>query len=144
MPQQAINTTLTEFVTLEATSCAACGVAFAVPKVMLAALRESHERFYCPSGHHLVFDGPTKAERLEGQLADKERQLQAERELTNNARMEAERIGRSNVALRGVVKRSKNRAVAAMCPVGSCRRHFIALARHMKSKHPGYAGQEIG
>lgn len=137
MPQQAINTTLTEFVTLEATSCCQCGVAFAMPAGMLVQLRDKHINFYCPNGHSLVFRGKTAADLLR-------EQLDATRLVLEASRAEAERIGRSNVALRGVVKRTKNRAVAAMCPVGGCRRHFVALDRHMKAKHPGYAGQEIG
>lgn len=136
MGQQAINPTLTESVFLEATSCCSCGVAFAIPSTMLAKLRDNHKGFYCPNGHSLAFNGKTEAQRLRDQLADTRMVLEA-------SRAEAERIGRSNIALRGVVKRSKNRALAAICPVGGCRRHFTNLERHMGTKHPGFQQQDI-
>lgn len=137
MPQQAVNPTLTESVLLEATSCCSCGVAFAIPSTMLAKLRDNHKGFYCPNGHSLVFNGKTEAERLRDQLADTRMVLEA-------SRAEAERIGRSNIALRGVVKRAKNRSIAGVCPVGGCKRHFTNLQRHIGSKHPDYSKQEIG
>ena len=113
--------------------CGTCGITFAVPQGFYEGRRLSHATWYCPNGHERYYPGKSDVEKLRDELADKERQLVAEREraATNYAaREKAEREA----------KRLKKRISGGACPC--CKRSFVGLARHMKTKHPEFAPEQ--
>lgn len=99
------------------------------------ARRDDHKGFYCINGHCRAWQGKTEAEKLRERLTAKERELAAE----VLARMNRDK---TIVALKGQVTRTKNRVAAGMCPC--CNRSFVALGRHMATKHPDWKTQDIG
>ena len=114
----------------KACSCCQCGVPIVVEGQIEAELRRSHRSFWCINGHQQSFRAKSETEALRDQLADRERQLSAEREraATNFAlRQKAERE----------VSKLRKRAKNGICPC--CKRTFKSLARHMSAKHPDFA-----
>jgi hypothetical protein len=88
---------VTDNLDFETTSCAACGVVFAMPAALLAKHRERGDEFFCPNGHNLQFK-ETTIDRLNKALeAAKERagraeaETAAERELREAAEKKLER-----------------------------------------------------
>lgn len=127
------------YATLEdAGECPACGVRFAMPANLLSTLRSNKKSFYCPNGHSMSFTEGT-AERLERELkAEKEKRERAEAALSaaRTTAAEAERsASRAKTKLRNLRGRVKN----GVCPC--CQRSFVQLARHMATKHPGFAAE---
>ncbi|HMA26059.1 MAG: hypothetical protein ACM33U_07590 [Solirubrobacterales bacterium] len=113
--------------TLEVEICT-CGVLFAAPQNLLDKRREDGRTFYCPNGHHLVYD--SENERLKRDLAATRRVAQSRLDL-----LHAEE--NSHRATRGHLTRKKKqlaRVSAGVCPC--CNRTFQNLARHMQTKHP--------
>lgn len=143
MPQQVSNPTLTKFVTLQATACW-CGVAFAVESHFLRRTRDEKGRIFCPLGHEGVYGSVHENERLRRQLATAEAEKVQLLERILAEEQQRKRSERSARALRGQVTKAKKRAVAGVCPVADCHRHFTDLERHIGTKHPGYSGQDIG
>lgn len=82
--------------------CPTCGMEFSMPAEVQLKLRRRHNTFYCPNGHKQHYAGETEEENLK-------RQLSIARERADNWYKEAERLGRSNSALRGVITRMKNK-----------------------------------
>lgn len=117
-------------ITLVHITCTKCGVVFGLESHFNEGLRGSHATFYCPNGDPRWYPGKSDEEK------QRERAEMAERSLTH-ARERMARVEASRNALKGVVTRTKNRVAAGTCPC--CNRTFAALARHMKTKHPGYA-----
>lgn len=131
--------TLTYETTLESTVCGGCGVQFAMPSWLLAQLRAHGETFYCPNGHQQCFR-ESETKKLQKELARERARLdQTRAELTEKNRQLAH-TGRRLTATQGVVTRTKNRVSKGVCPC--CKRHFLQLQRHMRSKHPEYANEE--
>ena len=112
--------------TLETVECCRCGVVFAMPKTLDKQLRDNHATFYCPVGHANYYPGETEAERLRKLLEQSTRNKTLLVE--EKARVEAERDKLAKQARR--IKRG-------VCPC--CKRNFVELGRHMKTKHPEYA-----
>lgn len=113
----------------EPVACANCGGPIVLSTHIYTRRREDHQGFYCPMGHHNYWPQDNKADRLRKQLAEKERQLAYEREraATNfAAREKAERKA----------KRLEKRISGGACPC--CNRSFVALSRHIKTKHPEF------
>ena len=113
--------------------CITCGVIFAIPDMFQEQKRRDHTSLYCPNGHGQHYPGKSDVEKLRDELAGKERQLAAEREraATNyRAREKAEREA----------KRLKKRISGGACPC--CKRSFVGLARHMKTKHPEFLPEQ--
>jgi NMD protein affecting ribosome stability and mRNA decay len=111
---------------LETTSCARCGIVFAVPEWFNQDRRETHKTFYCPNGHSLTYTAKSEAE------LERERRIRAE---ARAARFEdkAEVLERRRRAEKAAKTRVLNRIKNGVCP--HCRRTFADLARHMQSKH---------
>jgi hypothetical protein len=66
-------------------SCGECGIAFSMPRERQRQLKESHETFYCPNGHHRWYPGKTEQERrieslehFNGQLIERRDEAYAE------------------------------------------------------------------
>jgi len=121
---------LTDFTsTLKITTCATCGMRFAMPSSYLEKLQDTHESFFCPAGHSLVFNGETKESKLRRQIA-------SEQEVSKRNQQRAEQVARQLSAARGLHTRFRNRIKNGVCPC--CRRSFANLCKHMKHQHPGY------
>lgn len=109
--------------------CGECGVMLIMPSQYETERRRDHKSFYCLNGHNRVFRAKSREEMLRDELAEKERQLAAERARASTnyaAREKAERE----------VRKLKKRASGGACPC--CNRSFVALGRHMKTKHPDF------
>ena len=110
---------------LETLTCCVCGVEFAAPMLFVQKRCETHEDFYCPSGHGQAFLGETEAEKLRKQLTE-EKRLRSE---------EIEKRWATENKLAKVTKR----ASAGLCQ--HCNRTFSNVVRHLKSKHGGKAAK---
>lgn len=131
--------TETLLVTVVKVVCCNCHVVFGVESEMHAALRKSHDWFYCPNGHQQHYTGESEEARLQRALETaKRREEWLERE-RDSARRAEQHAARRLSAAQGVVTRTKNRIKNGMCPC--CNRHFENLHRHMKSLHPEYAAE---
>ena len=85
---------------MEAVPCAECHIVFGLQATTVAALRTSHDTFYCPSGHAQYFKAPT----VEPGAAALKAAYRALR-LCEDTR---DAFRRSNVALRGTITRMRN------------------------------------
>lgn len=129
--------------TLVAVTCSVCGILYAIPSRLDRSAR-AHPgdrpngwHLSCPLGHTWHYAGETETERLRRQLES----AKDARAFERSRREQAEAHAR---AMRGVATRRKNeldrakaRVAAGVCPC--CNRTFQNLARHMNTKHPGYA-----
>lgn len=121
--------------TLIATHCW-CGIAVGLPFSLHRHMKQSEKNSaYCPIGHSFHFGGSfeTQLEQEKEARERAERRAQATRDL-----LSAEE--RSHTATRGHLTRHKKRASVGVCPC--CNRQFQNVARHMKCKHPDFAGSE--
>lgn len=112
--------------------CCNCHVLFAFPEDLKRKRLEDGSTFYCPNGHAQHYTGETM-EQMRKRLEREAANAKADRDWYEEQLRGTER---SRNALRGVVTRQRNRAIAGSCPFG-CRRHFTNLQRHVASKHPG-------
>jgi hypothetical protein len=119
-------------ITLDTEICYKCGVLFAMPAAMLAAVKRDKAQFFCPSGHGQSYI-ENEADRLRKKLDEQIRETtrQAERALA------AERAEQAAVSARKKVERTLKRAQAGVCTC--CQRTFPNLQRHMQTKHPDVA-----
>lgn len=104
-------------------------IVFAVAAARLNRLRETGERFYCPSGH-----GNSYGNSLAKKLEETERQLRAEKCETFRQRQAREVV---EIELQRTIcqkERLRKRVQNGVCPC--CNRTFQNLARHMAIKHP--------
>ncbi len=134
-------------VTLETTTCAACGTVFAIEMLLMNSLRNSHKDFFCPNGHTLFYNGVSQEEELKKQLKTKDtellrtkRRLEWEESSANEAREARRQTERRLSATKGVLTRTKNRIANGICPCYN--RYFEQLHKHMLSQHPGYEAQQ--
>jgi hypothetical protein len=135
MPVHSISYPIQETVLLTTETCANCGVLFAVPDWFKNQRRKDHGTFYCPSGHSLVYNGPTEAEKEAKRYKEwyeSEQRLARQR----SAALMTER--RKHAATKGQLTKTRKRAAAALCPVDGCKRHIVQLERHLRTKHPDY------
>lgn len=127
--------------------CCNCGMLFAMTKEFqdekYAARGTGDRSFYCPRGHSQHYTGKTDADQLREQLAEERRQRQrAEQnvamhaDVARDARERAEHERRRANGYKGHAARITKRAKAGVCPC--CNRHFVALERHMATKHPTF------
>ena len=114
------------------TTCCVCGVGFGSP--VLSFRRKDGQSVWCPNGHCQSWN-ETEAQRLRKEL-----------EKTKTEKWKAEEQHRLAVAdlhkMEKKLKRERKRTANGVCPC--CHRTFIALGRHMKTKHPEFAEAPIG
>lgn len=108
--------------------CYKCDWPIALPGRAEEALLESKENFWCAQGHPQRFAKSTSTRLQE--------QIDAANARAERIESEKKRAIDERNAARAAVSRLKNRASAGVCPC--CNRTFVALARHMKAKHPEY------
>lgn len=127
---------MSKFVTLEAHACGECGITFAMPISFRAARMDDGKTFYCPNGHGRVFTDTTEAKlrrELERERAARQRAEELRAASCKEAEHNAIEWRKSKTRLRNLRERVKN----GVCPC--CKRSFVQLARHMATKHPGFA-----
>lgn len=95
--------------------CCNCCLPFGLTAYFQTRRRKDHQTFYCPSGHPNYYPAETDVEKLK----------RKNEMLTDQARME--RVQREKL------ERKLRRIQKGTCP--ECNRHFVNVARHMKSKH---------
>lgn len=112
--------------------CCACGISFGIPKNLQAQLRQNHEWFYCPMGHQQHYVGKTEEEKLRERLVSEENAR-----VRVQAQLDQERASHS--ATKGQLTKAKkqvHRAERGVCPVKGCKRSFVDVERHVRTKHP--------
>lgn len=124
-----------EQIQLTTTSCASCGVVFAIPTPLIKKLKETGSGFYCPNGHSLSY-GESEAQRLQKQLDRERRTREAYQSDVRMLREQRDSAERSAAAYKGQTTKLKKRASAGVCPC--CNRHFDKLQSHMETKHPKF------
>ena len=124
--------TVSHTITLDTTECYQCGIIFGAPEDWFNNRKRKKDTFYCPNGHGQHFVGKTHEEQL--------RELRDEAARERSRRDQAEADARTQRGLatryRNERNRIKTRVAGGVCPC--CNRTFKQLARHMKSKHPGF------
>ena len=100
------------------TNCPACGVEFALPKIMYDNAYEHGKSFYCPNGHFIGWNIGGLEKKLEEERRNRQRAEQ------RNAMLQDE--------IAELTRQSK-RVTNGVCP--HCNRTFKDLQRHMKTKH---------
>lgn len=125
-------------ITMVTEICCNCGVTFAIPSDLRKCLVESKQSFYCPHGHGQIYS-KSKNDELKEALKKKDEELIEEKRLAEQRiSIALDRIieeGNKNKEL----KKQLKRAHAGVCPC--CNRSFIALANHIKTKHPEMVGK---
>lgn len=106
-----------------------CGIAYEIPKNLDDHAHETADDptkkalgVYCPLGHVWVYNSSTEVKRLRDELTRTRAQLDQAHARANDT---YGRLARTERKLKRVAK--------GTCP--ECKRHFVNLARHMKSKH---------
>ncbi len=134
-------------VRLSRCDCAKCGLTFGVSDEFKSQRRDDHAMFYCPNGHTNYYPYKSKAERiqveLENERAARRKDIEAKQAAFSRA-LNAERERdhhwterkKTNTRLRHLKERVKH----GVCPC--CHRTFADVARHMETKHPGFAKPE--
>jgi hypothetical protein len=115
--------TIQQAVDFHVEECCNCGVAFAMTDQLYTERHKDKATFYCPNGHGQHYVGKT------------DKQLLVEAEERSRQAIQAERDQR--LAAERELKRIQDRSKGGACPC--CKRSFVQLARHMKTKHPDYA-----
>lgn len=132
--------TLTYTGTLKIVTCW-CGIAHAVPVDLFDRMNRQHRDgqeqmgIFCPLGHSWVFAGDGDATRLRAQLDQMKASRDAAWTQAERARERADRINRSNAALRGHLTRWRKRVANGVCPVAGCHRHFPNVQAHVATQH---------
>lgn len=114
---------------LETDECCNCGIAWAWPVEMRERRIKDGKTFWCPMGHGQSFTDDENT-RLKKQLEAEKARHQASLARLNQAHATLADERKKAASLR-------KRAVAGACPC--CKRSFVNMARHMKTKHPDYA-----
>lgn len=119
--------------------CADCSVEFHVLVALIDRRRKDGKNFYCPNGHANHY-GDCEHDRT---CRENERLKQQQARLADETayvRQRAEHAERSAAAYKGQATKLRKRAKAGVCPC--CNRQFKDLHSHMKTKHPGFAGDQ--
>ena len=117
--------TITHTLQLTTLDCSVCGIIFAIPTDLYNKYLERGGSWYCPNGHGQQFI-QTEVQRLRHQLDQREAELERTYERLDGAFKEITNKQR-------VITRMKTRVHAGVCT--ECKRHFVNLERHMKTKH---------
>lgn len=121
--------TITVETGLEPQTCASCGMLFAAPAHWVQRhCREKGEPLFCPAGHRLTFG--------KGELDKVRDELARQKHLREQADAAADSANAAAAVAERKAKRLKHRVSGGTCPC--CKRSFVALARHMATKHPSF------
>jgi hypothetical protein len=123
----------------DAGECPTCGVRFAMPLNMLRTLRETKGTFYCPNGHQQSF-AESSTVRLRRELEQTQERLKQAEDLAVRRGRERDQLALTKAQTLGKLKALKQRAANGFCPC--CKRSFMQLARHMRTKHPAWVEEQ--
>ena len=114
-------------------SCYTCKMPFLVPEWLEKQCFEENRTIWCPACRSGTVYRESEVDRLKRELGRRVEYWQGmyDREAERHAHTEARRR-----SVAGHLTRAKKRSAAGVCPC--CKRHFSALERHMKSKHPEF------
>ena len=116
--------------------CGTCGVVHAIPEAMYDAAAREGGWWHCPNGHKRGWhEGSEKTE-----INKLRRELDAERARKAEALSRANEAALAREKAQKALDRHKKRTKNGVCPC--CNRSFVALARHIKNKHPEYANAQ--
>lgn len=118
---------------LEIETCITCGVTFTLPVELLRRRKRDHQNFFCPNGHPQMYPAETEEDRLR-KLLDQANQRSTELTAENT------RLAAAKNKLAKEMKKEHQRVAGGVCPC--CNRTFIALGRHMATKHPDYSAKK--
>lgn len=116
-------------VNLNVIECSNCGMPFGITQDFEQRRRDDHRVFYCPTGHHNVYDHESEAEKLRRQLKATQSHMAAQQARHDQVKAELEDT-------KAQFERAKSRISKGVCPC--CNRQFANLHRHMTTKHPSY------
>ena len=106
--------------------CISCGIPFFMPEYHRKQLLKSHNSFYCPNGHSMVYNGKSdeqkEIDRLKSEI---DWQIKDKEGITEQL---LETITEKNK-----LSRQLKRVHKGVCPC--CNRSFVNLAKHMETKH---------
>lgn len=114
-------------VELTVMECPQCDVTYAMPETIRARCEQHRGEqgygWYCINGHSLHYPGKTAADKA--------------REEADRAKLEAMEERQKRIDAENKARRLEKRVKNGVCPC--CHRSFVALQRHMKTKHPEFA-----
>lgn len=117
--------TLSTYTEFSVETCCTCGTMFAMTKDYRSNRLNNGGSFYCPNGHSMSYTKP-RVKELEEELEAKRKELTAAK---------CDLLKEKN--LRDQLQKNHDRLVKkGVCPC--CRRSFLNLKRHIKTKHPEY------
>lgn len=116
--------------TLVSHCCSECGAVYGLGENFSRVRANDGKVWYCPNGHSQC--------RGEGYEKKLERQLAQERQAHDQTKAKIRDVEAELGRVTAKAKRLRTRAANGVCPC--CKRTFAELAKHMRSKHPDYAG----
>lgn len=123
-------------VQLRVWECGICGIVYGIPDDFADQLRKSGGTYYCPNGHGLRWQ-ETEADVQRKRAEAAERRAEQAESTAKYQRCRAEAARRSASAYKGQLTKIRNRIANGVCPVPGCKRSgFIAVMRHIATKHP--------
>lgn len=122
--------------------CITCGVAHAMPAVLIEQDQKTGGYRYCPNGHQQGWSKDESEETRTRRERDRLRQqiAQKDEEIARQERMRKEAEGKLSQAHKKAAK-VKTRSAAGVCPC--CNRTVGQMARHMRSKHPKFVAEAV-
>ena len=122
--------------------CQSCGVIATCPETLFNSQREVGGYHHCCNGHAWGWskDGCELANTRRERDRYKQQLARAEMEVQEAYAAQVEAEHKAAASQRQVAKLTR-RASAGVCPC--CNRTFSALARHMKTKHPTWSGDNV-
>lgn len=129
----------TTLVTLEAITCANCGVVFGIEEGHVKRLRSNGATFYCPNGHSNWY-GESAATKLAKQLAEAEKKANLYQGYYQAEQSDHEYTRNRLNGTKGALTKLKKRVSEGTCPC--CQKSFKVLAKHMAEKHPEYQNED--
>lgn len=115
----------------EDVTCGECGIIFYMPLQLYRVRLADHHSFWCPLGHERHFISGKSDLELARARAERAELAAA------NAREDARITNAKLIATKGQLTKAKNRAKGGACPC--CNRTFVALSKHIATKHPEFA-----
>lgn len=112
-------------VALEVKECPVCGVTYGIPEMLANRRHRDGGNWFCPNGHSLSYT-ETEVDKLRKQLNIANSDASFFRQQRDGA---LDQLSDKTKKLRNI----KRRIYAGVCP--ECKRHFVNLERHMKTKH---------
>jgi aspartate/glutamate racemase len=103
-------------------TCITCGTPFAMERNLREQRMKTHEGFYCPNGHSMIYPAESDKEKVQ-RLSLENLKLKREKEESDR------KLNNTLETLARVNKHIEN----GVCP--KCHRHFVNLERHMCTKH---------